>query len=239
MQFELFETRFRNAAELAAFLSAGTGVTVDLKLTQNRTSMLSVRFPEPGRVAIRMHAHYLNAPEKTLAALRDFLKNRRRSDWRAAASFVRQIPASAIARVESAGLNVRGAVYDLAEIFRGVNEEFFSGRVACRIGWSRAAVARKRSLWRRFTRKSRSVRFGSWHAGGRLIRINPVLDSHDVPLEFVRYIVYHEMLHAVVPPELTASGRRDHTKQFRALERNFPGFDRMSSIADDILRRLP
>jgi len=34
-----------------------------------------------------------------------------------------------------------------------------------------------------------------------MIRINPALDQPFVPLWFLRYVLYHEMLHSVVPDE--------------------------------------
>jgi hypothetical protein len=59
-----------------------------------------------------------------------------------------------------------------------------------------------------------------------LIRIHPALDQSWVPRYFVEYIVYHEMLHHVIPmPE--RNGRRQlHTPEFRARERAFAHFER-------------
>ena len=41
--------------------------------------------------------------------------------------------------------------------------------------------------------------FGTIQEEDRVIRINPVLDQAFVPLWFLKYVLYHEMLHSVVP----------------------------------------
>src|SRR5260370_17351663 len=42
----------------------------------------------------------------------------------------------------------------------------------------------------------------------RVIRINRALDQPFVPSWFLRYVLYHEMLHSVVPDEALSRGRR-------------------------------
>ena len=82
--------------------------------------------------------------------------------------------------------------------------------------------------WGRRTRQARhSLRLGSYTAPERLVRIHPVLDQEGVPDWFVRYIVFHELLHVVLPPR-PSSGRRllRHPPEFRAREREYPDYDR-------------
>ena len=55
-----------------------------------------------------------------------------------------------------------------------------------------------------------------------VIRINPWLDQRFVPLWFLEDILYHEMLHAVVPDKVRGNGRRCvHTDEFNRREREF------------------
>ena len=55
-----------------------------------------------------------------------------------------------------------------------------------------------------------------------MIRIHPLLDAPFVPTWFLEYVVYHEMLHAVVPEEIDEHGRRRvHTREFYRRERKF------------------
>ena len=56
-----------------------------------------------------------------------------------------------------------------------------------------------------------------------------------VPAEFVRYIVFHEMLHTVVPTDVHKGRRRDHPPAFNALERQFPEIDRLHTLARELL----
>ena len=65
--------------------------------------------------------------------------------------------------------------------------------------------------------------FGTIQEEDRVIRINPALDQPFVPLWFLRYVLYHEMLHSVVPDQkLSANRRRVHTDEFNRREREFP-----------------
>ena len=51
----------------------------------------------------------------------------------------------------------------------------------------------------------------------------------------MRYIVFHEMLHAVVPRE-TANGRLNHhTRQFRTLETAYPNLGAMQDLCRELL----
>ncbi len=65
--------------------------------------------------------------------------------------------------------------------------------------------------------------FGTIQEEDRVIRINPLLDQPFVPRWFLEYVLYHEMLHSVVPDEFDSSGRRRvHTEEFYRRERSFP-----------------
>ena len=52
----------------------------------------------------------------------------------------------------------------------------------------------------------RSIKLGSYSATERLIRVHPALDRPWVPRYFVSYIVYHEMLHHVIPSSQGTAG---------------------------------
>ena len=86
------------------------------------------------------------------------------------------------------------------------------GKVSGRITWGRGPKRRSRS----------SIQYGSWSDSERLIRIHPKLDSARVPGYFVRYIVFHEMLHAIV----IKGGRVHHNREFRQREQAYPDYKR-------------
>ncbi|MBK7645146.1 MAG: hypothetical protein IPJ19_19225 [Planctomycetes bacterium] len=57
------------------------------------------------------------------------------------------------------------------------------------------------------------------------MRIHPVLDQPLVPRSFVRFVLHHELLHALIPPRQARDGRwTHHGADFRARERAYPGY---------------
>lgn len=103
-------------------------------------------------------------------------------------------------------------------LFDKINARYFSNRLRrYRIVWGR----------RRRQRPKTYLVFASIQEQDRIIRVHPLLDAPFVPHWFMEYVLYHEMLHAVVPDEFDASGRRRvHTERFRERERAFPLYRR-------------
>ncbi|MDW8411418.1 MAG: hypothetical protein RMM17_01870 [Acidobacteriota bacterium] len=119
------------------------------------------------------------------------------------------------------GLEVRGLggwrEYDLEEIYRGVEEEYFGGRL---VGMGVGVVR-----WGGVRELGRGV-LGRYDALSREIVVNRVLDSKLVPRYVVEYIVYHEMLHVRHGVRVGIGGRvRYHTKEFREQERVFRRYE--------------
>jgi len=98
---------------------------------------------------------------------------------------------------------------------------------------------------RRSREPRRAIRLGSYSSLERVIRIHPVLDRAWVPRYFVAYIVYHEMLHHMIPsargtsrhasakiisstgqPDFTSGRRTLHPPEFLEREREFRNFER-------------
>ncbi|MDQ6655001.1 MAG: hypothetical protein M3Y80_04225 [Verrucomicrobiota bacterium] len=123
-----------------------------------------------------------------------------------------------------------GKYFDLREIFDRLNARYFRNRLrGYKVVWGR----------RRKQRPKEYFIFGSIQEEDRIIRINPWLDQQFVPLWFLEYILYHEMLHSVVPDEYTSSGRRCvHTEEFYRREREFPGYRRARRWEEDNLARF-
>ena len=81
--------------------------------------------------------------------------------------------------------------------------------------------------------------FGTIQEEDRLIRIHPRLDAAFVPLWFLEYVVYHEMLHSVVPDEICPGGRRKvHTEEFYRREKAFVHYRRARRWEDENLARF-
>jgi predicted metal-dependent hydrolase len=85
----------------------------------------------------------------------------------------------------------------------------------------------------------RSIHYGSYHFATRTITIHPILDSPTVPDWFVRFVIFHELIHAVLPEPVMVNGRRKiHDPQFRQMEESHPDYDRAGAFAQEFLRRF-
>src|SRR3954451_3274602 len=129
-------------------------------------------------------------------------------------------------------LNLRheGRHFDLQRIFDKLNHRYFRGRLrGYEVKWGR----------RRRQRPKEYFIFGTIQEEDRVIRINPALDQPFVPAWFLRYILYHEMLHAVVPDEVRANGQRCvHTEKFYERERKFPRYRRARRWEEENLAKF-
>lgn len=209
------------------------GPGVSLTVCDNRVRMASVRFPPQGPARMRLHHAFENAPQHVHDALIRYIQKRDDRDWAAVRAFAGTIqPAVPGPAACLVALRPEGEVYNLREIYDEVNASFFEGRITCRITWGRQQ--------RRRRGKRKSIHFGTWNPQARVIRIHPGLDSQTVPREFIRFIVYHELLHAELPPSQSKNGRAIiHSKAYRALEQRFPHCAAMKALGRDLLRRIP
>ena len=127
--------------------------------------------------------------------------------------------------------NHEGEYFDLQAIFAKINQQYFRTKPlrGYTITWGRR---------RRLAPKEYFV-FGTIQEEDRVIRIHPRLDAPFVPTWFLEYVVYHEMLHARVPDEFTAEGRRlVHTEEFSRREREFLHYRRARRWEDENLARF-
>src|SRR6478736_6061171 len=126
-------------------------------------------------------------------------------------------------------LQHEGKYFDLRAHFDRLNDRFFGGKLRnYKVMWGRKRKRRPKEYFI----------FGTIQEEDRVIRINPALDQPFVPAWFLRYILYHEMLHAVVPDEtLSRNRRRVHTEEFNRRERQFPGYRRARRWEEENLSR--
>ncbi len=74
-----------------------------------------------------------------------------------------------------------------------------------------------------WTKTESRRRFGHHDSDHNAIVISQVLDDEHVPEFVLDYVVYHELLHIVMPPRMGSGGKRIiHPKEFKAAERRFP-----------------
>ena len=200
---------------LRTYLEQETGKTVSLIITDNSTSMLSVKM-QGGNVSLRLHNMFLSADINVLAEIADFIKRKKRKTP-LITGFIRQ-NRHMLKQKHRRKVKVRahGRYYNLLEIFHSINKEYFEGRVSASITWG--AKGPRRAAARRT--------LGSFSDHNKMIRINPILDSKSVPMYFLGFIVYHEMLHADIGIETRGKRRLIHSKEFKRREKHFKHYER-------------
>ncbi|APR87254.1 hypothetical protein A7982_12603 [Minicystis rosea] len=189
-----------------------------LSVTDNTRHMIS-RTQRDGVLQVRLHHMFLDAPAVVQEALVRYVVEGERTSSAVVSKYIEdhgyRIRAT---RPVSTPLVTAGETHDLFAIYRTVNEKYFAGAVDALITWGRRTPKPKESR--------RSIKLGSYSAVERLIRVHPVLDRPWVPRYFVSYIVYHEMLHHVIPQSQGSGRRMLHPPLFKARERLFRDFDR-------------
>ncbi|HEV8577574.1 MAG TPA: hypothetical protein VGX68_00720 [Thermoanaerobaculia bacterium] len=237
VQLELFGSRpIRTLSSLPGFQPADPGAlrfhllrrlnrltggrVRSLELTDNSRTILSVRSGRVGNRAplvLRIHHSFTHAPEDVLQAVAAFVESRRGSDRAREALVVIREHFSAhrtTARSRRLVLRPEGEVFDLREVFADLNQRYFAGHLKADISWGRDHFGPPH-------RRSRTsiLQLGSYSFEDVLIRVHRLLDSPEVPRYVVESVVYHEMLHADMPPEVRNGRRLFHTPEFRRRER--------------------
>lgn len=198
-------------------LEVSSGKRLKVKINDNRSTMLSVRW-EPDYTRVSLHRMFLQAPGNVMEALACYLKGEEKSLSPSIKQFIeeniRHVDYSRT--LDRKRLFAQGKVYDLAQLFTELNEEYFDKRLQLLITWFIQPKAKVRS----------KVNLGLYQDTLRLIKINSILDSREVPRVVLKFVVYHEMLHAVSPPYVDEQGtNRIHSKEFKLLERRFKQYE--------------
>lgn len=192
---------------------------VHVRYGRARSLVLRVARSGSRGLDLRMSAFFARAPHDVRDAVASWLRSGKRAKQAVSHldSWI-EVELESLHRAEPRRLRIasRGTFHDLAvlaaEIAEGDLREDFARVEPPPITWGRPA--------RRGAR--RSLRLGSYDALANVVRIHPVLDQVAVPCWFVRYIVFHELLHAVLPAERGRGGRRVlHGAEFRRREMNY------------------
>lgn len=210
--------------EWQAELARSLDCPVRIVWTRARTRVIASRRMRAGELELRMAGFFASAPPEVRVATASWLRSGRR-----AKQAVRTLDAFIASSLESLppkppralALRTRGSAHDLEELLREVLARDFAHSALHSappaISWGRAGGRGAR----------RVLRLGSCVARERLIRIHPVLDQPAVPRFFVRFIVFHELLHLELPSRRGRGGRAvHHGADFRARERSHPDHER-------------
>lgn len=214
------EDRQRLAEALRQALLQGTGMSIQLRITNNSSTILSMKHVTAHQSArVSLHHMFLTAPDSVRKALAHWIRHpKSKSSGHVIDQFIRDHRHLIQGKMRRTGaLVTKGRVYDLAEMYQEINRRYFDDAVNAKITWGKWPMRNHR----------RSIRFGSHETRSNVIRIHPLLDQVFVPPYFVAYIVYHEMLHAYLGVKELPSGRRSmHGREFKAREEAYPEFER-------------
>ncbi|MDH5491652.1 MAG: hypothetical protein OEY14_06845 [Myxococcales bacterium] len=206
----------RDRAQLEARLGLRLGLPVRVVLGSETETVRITR--TPGALLLRLSAAYLGATSPRIHALVQALREALRGSGAEAGARPRR-------------MLTRGMHHDLLPLLREVAHRYFDGRDDVRITWGRRSRRSRRG-------RQRSVQLGVYVAAERLIRIHPVLDQAWIPRFYVSSIVFHEMLHHVLPAKRVGGRYRYHTPEFRRLERAFEDHERAQDWERRHLDRL-
>jgi SprT-like family protein len=218
------------------------GRLASLALTDNRRTILTVRAErrgDPAPLRLRLHRSFVDAPEEALRAVAVFARSPRGTSRSREAlatireHFSRHCALAPAARRRKPVLRTEGEIYDLAELRDELNRHYFGGRLKVQITWGKALVGAK---CRRRRAQRSTLQLGSYSFDDNLIRIHRLLDQPRVPRYVVEAVIYHELLHAAIPPEVRNGRRYVHTPEFRQRERRFRQLDRAEAWVE---RNLP
>ncbi len=195
----------------------------EVQFGRARTTPVQVRW-SPHETHVRLHSFFHAAPDDVVAALGKWLVSGRRArkagrrldEW--IAEQLALLPARPRRRRQA---RAQGEVHDLEHVAAELLVAPFVPELADpaarpAISWGRRVRSRSR----------RSLQLGSYVAADHLVRVHPVLDQRAVPRWFVRYVLFHELLHAALDGDRN-DGRAPvlHGPAFRNRELAYPDYE--------------
>jgi hypothetical protein len=203
-----------------------------LSVTDNLHSMVSFA-RRGGILRARVHLMFLDAPASVQEALVRYIVRGDRIASQVVGRFIdangHRIKAT---RPVLRALRTKGRYHDLLPLFHDVNTKYFGGTVDALVAWGHARARRRRKKPRT------TIKLGSYSAVQRLIRIHPNLDRGWIPRYFVQFILYHEMLHHVIPASRGAGRALLHPPEFRQREEQFRFYERATKWEEKHIARI-
>jgi hypothetical protein len=190
---------------------------VILSITDNRHSIITHRV-QRGILHARVHHMFLDAPAHVVDALVRYVTRGDRDASAILGDYIDDNGFRLARRKRNAPLVTRGEHHDLLAVFQDINRRYFDDSINALITWGKRPTTK--------TKRRKTIKLGSYSAFDRLIRVHPALDQKWVPRYFVAYIVYHEMLHHVIPGSRGLGRVNLHPPEFKVREKEFHYFDR-------------
>jgi hypothetical protein len=222
-------------------LASELGVPVRIVFNRARTEPVRWTWSRPrgvdGLIELKLHERFVDAPADIGSALAGWIRSGKRARKACATldGWIAQNIATLPRKKRNERMRACGEHHDLSPLAEELYPTVFAEDFA-------DAASRPRITWGRRTRsRSRgSLRLGSYDPEDRIVRIHAVLDRASVPSWFVRYVLFHEILHAALPPQPRPGGRRwiHHGPEFRRRERLYEDYARALEWEELHLPRL-
>jgi hypothetical protein len=211
-------------------LRAASAGPVILSITDNRHSIITHRV-QKGILHARIHHMFLDAPSSIVDMLVRYVTRGDREASALLGDYIDENGFRLARRKRNAPLVARGRHHDLLRLFQDINDRYFDGSVNAVVTWGSGGKGGTRAKIRSGSRRGKlkprkTIKLGSYSAVDCMVRIHPALDQKWVPRYFVQYILYHEMLHHVIPASRGLGRVNFHPPEFRERERQFRHFER-------------
>jgi predicted metal-dependent hydrolase len=212
-----------SAKRIARRLQRRIDQPLEVTLTDNVSRMLSVsRRDETLRV--RMHHMFTHAGMRTLHAVARYIQTGGEQGRDTIRDFVSSHQDTIRDRTRRVTITTRGEHFDLEALRDEVYAEHFADQDPPHITWSRTTRGKNKC----------SIQFGSFDPGKDLVRINPKLDASFVPEYYMKYLIFHEILHREIPPRPGDV----HTEEYQEALRRFPHYERATRWEEENLHRF-
>ena len=184
-----------------------------VNINNNRQTILSVRW-EKNQTLVSLHHMFLSAPRDIMDALACYIKREHKAVAPEIKAYIEsnRTLLDHSQTIDKRKLETKGAVYDLAQIYRRLNKQEFQNSLDLAICWFGSKEPKARS----------KLSLGLYYDTLKLVKVHRLLDSSKVPPYVIEFIVFHEMLHAACPAYIDEKGvLRMHGHEFKAREESF------------------
>jgi hypothetical protein len=182
--------------------------------------------PETVKTALLLWAGLPMRPRKNQTEIRKYKRELERTVWDYLIKQGLLQQRRGRTKLDQASYRTAGTNHDLAEIYQSLNQRYFGGKVDTIIRWGSFASTTSYQTYRTDSEGNRVS----------LITIAGAYDHAAVPRYAVEGVVYHEMLHVVIPPFRENGRRVVHGAQFKRAEQAFPLFTLWRAWERDHLR---
>lgn len=190
---------------------------LELVVHENRSTMLNLLQKTGTTARLSVHKMFLQAPDLVLSAIAHYVRGNRK-ERQTRNRVLRQYIQEHLAQedythlINPQKLIQQGEYFNLQTFYDALNQKYFSEKLLLSMTW----YGEKRR------RRGSRITFGQYVSGLRLIKIHKMLDDPFFPDYFVAFVIYHEMLHSVVPGSLDSRGRFCfHGREFKEREMAF------------------